>query len=384
MRRALRLLAGFVSLLIWGLVLIGWVVISGPPPRGPWQGAVALVCGALLYSVPVAIVIHEGGHFLAGRLLGMRTAAVYLGSPPALMTLHLGQVLLGLGLRPTGKVVWKGWPAPGRLAVSVAAGPLANLVTAPVLLVTPVPHWIAFSFALISGSIAAGTLFPGKSRSGQPTDGARLLQAPARSRACADLRHLLEQPDWPTRADAAGRLLKGYQLQVEAARNRFHTLAHLLRNAGWIEDLLDIHASAVTFLPGAPGLNTLMAVHHLEWDVLNVPGLPQAAADLAARRVEWVIRHNTRPQDDMLPAFAVEHTLALARLRQGRPAEVEPLCAAGLAADLQPSQRATVLATVALARQALGQHAGNPLNQALALDPAADLVSEAASVIPVS
>ncbi|MDX6390398.1 MAG: hypothetical protein QOJ73_1461, partial [Streptosporangiaceae bacterium] len=240
------------------------------------------------------------------------------------------------------------------------------------------------SFALISGSIAAGTLFPGKSRSGQPTDGARLLQAPARSRACADLRHLLEQPDWPTRADAAGRLLKGYQLQVEAARNRFHTLAHLLRNAGWIEDLLDIHASAVTFLPGAPGLNTLMAVHHLEWDVLNVPGLPQAAADLAARRVEWVIRHNTRPQDDMLPAFAVEHTLALARLRQGRPAEVEPLCAAGLAADLQPSQRATVLATVALARQALGQHAGNPLNQALALDPAADLVSEAASVIPVS
>ena len=57
--------------------------------------------------------------------------------------------------------------------------------------------------------------------------------------------------------------------------------------------------------------------------------------------------------------------MALARLRQGRFAEVEPWCASSLASDLRPDDRATVLATIAMARRALGQPYEEPLAEAL-------------------
>lgn len=67
----------------------------------------------------------------------------------------------------------------------------------------------------------------------------------------------------------------------------------------------------------------------------------------------------------------------MARLRQGRFGEVEPLCAPGLASDVGPDDRATVLATIALARRALGQPHAGLLTEAIALSPDADLVAEA-------
>jgi hypothetical protein len=73
----------------------------------------------------------------------------------------------------------------------------------------------------------------------------------------------------------------------------------------------------------------------------------------------------------------VRHSLAVARLRQGRAAEVEPLCAGILGEELKPDDRATVLATVAMARRALGQPGRAELDEALSLDPEADLVGEA-------
>jgi hypothetical protein len=365
----LSVLGRLFELAAWlAAALIGLIVIFGPP-SGPWPGAVALLC-----SAAVALVIHEAAHMLVGRFAGVRVTAIYLGSPPGLLTFRLGDVRLSLGLRLRGRVVWQDRSASGWRAAGIAAGPLANLVTAPALLVLPVPHWVAVSFALTSGGMGAASLFPFRMRSGRLTDGAALLQAPARSRAEADLRRLMQQPDWVTRADAAERMLTAYRLGVGAARDRFALLAHLLRKAGWLEDLLDIHASTMN-LADAPSENVLAAIHNLEWEVLTVPGLEPAVADLAAHRVQWVISHETTPQ------LGVQNTLALARLRQGRPAEVEPLCAADLAADLQPGQRATILATVALARRALGQDAEEPLTQALALDPAADLVGEASSAI---
>jgi hypothetical protein len=79
-----------------------------------------------------------------------------------------------------------------------------------------------------------------------------------------------------------------------------------------------------------------------------------------------------------MPRAAVEHTLALARLRQGRFEEVEPLCASGLAGDWGPDACATILATIALARRALGKSHADLLSAAVALSPDADLVAEAA------
>jgi hypothetical protein len=58
---------------------------------------------------------------------------------------------------------------------------------------------------------------------------------------------------------------------------------------------------------------------------------------------------------------------------------VEPLCASGLALDIGPDSRATLLATLVLARRALGQPHAELLAEAVALSPDADLVAEARS-----
>jgi hypothetical protein len=99
----------------------------------------------------------------------------------------------------------------------------------------------------------------------------------------------------------------------------------------------------------------------------------------AASRVEWILGHYPfAVEGASMPRPAVEHTLALARLRQGRFEEVAQLCAAGLAGDYGPDSRATMLATVALARRALGQPHADLVADAVALSANADLVAEAA------
>jgi hypothetical protein len=82
----------------------------------------------------------------------------------------------------------------------------------------------------------------------------------------------------------------------------------------------------------------------------------------------------------------VRHTLAIVRLRQGKPAEVRRLCADALATDLDPDDRAMVLATVAMARHQLGSPAygREVLGEALELDPSAELVPEAVSMLSVA
>ena len=73
-----------------------------------------------------------------------------------------------------------------------------------------------------------------------------------------------------------------------------------------------------------------------------------------------------------------QHTLAVIWMRQGRLSEVEALCASTLAdRRVSPGDRATTLATVALARKALGTRHESLLAEAVALDPDADLVAEA-------
>ncbi len=86
-----------------------------------------------------------------------------------------------------------------------------------------------------------------------------------------------------------------------------------------------------------------------------------------------------KAKEDSQLRSGMEHTLALARLRQGRFDEVEPLCESGLAADFGPDNRATVLATIVIARRALGQPHADLLAEAVALSPDADLVAEARS-----
>jgi hypothetical protein len=346
---------------------------------------IALVAAAavlLLAALVLGIVVHELGHALAVRLLGQRVSALHLGSPPARATIRLGTTPVFLGWKLRGHVEYPGHRmTAGRRAAVLAAGPAADLASAPCYLLLPLPHWQAALLVVVTVAGGLKTLIPERDSDGELSDGAKLLQTRARLRAQADIRRLLDASDWVSQPDAADRLLNGFRLDVPAAED---CIRELVTRPG---ELLRLHAQDWT-LPDAPEAELANGVHHLCWKVLALPGPPVAAVDLAATRVEWVLRHvdgqqaadERRPERDVrIERANARHTLAVARLRQGWPDEVEPLCAEVLGIDLKPGIRATVLATVAMARHALGQPAWEPLAEALALDPDADLVGEAAS-----
>jgi len=137
-------------------------------------------------------------------------------------------------------------------------------------------------------------------------------------------------------------------------------------------------------LPEWPETELLNIVHALSWKVIAKPDVPAGLADLAGTRVEWVLRHVDKRGGKARPrARNVRHTLAVVRLRQGQPADVRRLCADALAADLDRDDRASVLATVAMARHELYllASARQALDEALALDPSAELVPEAVSTL---
>lgn len=160
------------------------------------------------------------------------------------------------------------------------------------------------------------------------------------------------------------------------------SIAVMLRRQHRIGELLELHAGFGVPAGGYTG-EQAQSVHSVEYNLLLVPGLPPEVIDEAASRVQWIVgNYPFEGEEDVMTRPAVEHSLALARLRQGRPGGAEPLCASGLAADYGPDARATILATIALARRALGQPNADLLAEAVALSPDADLVAEASGLVP--
>ena len=176
-------------------------------------------------------------------------------------------------------------------------------------------------------------------------------------------------------------VLRAFHEGDPAARLGVGDIAVMLRQQGRIGELLDVHAGF-----GEPAGRNWRAqawsLNVVEYELLRVPGLPPEVIDEAAVRTRWLVdNYPVKAKNDPVVRSAMEHTLALARLRQGRLDEVEPLCASGLAADLGPDIRATLLATIVLARRALGQPHADLLAEAVALSPDADLVAEARSSV---
>ena len=170
-----------------------------------------------------------------------------------------------------------------------------------------------------------------------------------------------------------------------AARLGARSITVMLRRQGRIGRLLELHAGFGVPPTGRYAREETWSLQAVEDNLLLVPGLPPGVIDEAANRVRWILdNYPFGAKEDPMPRPAVEHTLALARLRQGRFGEVEPLCASALAADIGPDARATVLATIALARRALSQPHADLLAKAVALSPDADLVAEAASPSPAA
>ena len=172
-------------------------------------------------------------------------------------------------------------------------------------------------------------------------------------------------------------VLRAFHAGDPAARLGAGIIAPMLRLQGRIGELLDLHAGFGT--PGGRHLRAAaQSLHVVEYSLLCVPGLPPEVIDEAAVRTRWIIdNHPFKAKEDPKLRASMEHTLALARLRQGRSREVEPLCESGLAADVGPDNRATILATIVIARRALGQPYQDLLAEAVALSPGADLIAEA-------
>ena len=253
----------------------------------------------------------------------------------------------------------------------VAAGPVAGILVAPCCLVLPLPHWEASYLALCVLATAVQDLAPSHDSGGSSTDGYKLSRIPAELRAAAQVRELLADPCWgndrtPLRSSSTG---SGWT----CPRPRIACVS----SAGKPGELLRVFTKPWT-PPDRPEADVTHLVHILSWKVLLSGDPPAEAVDLAASRLEWVIDHlDQEHADKRTPRHAVRGALALARLRQQRPQEVQRLCADALAADLDPDDRATVLALVAMARHALLLSGRQQLDEALALDPNADLVGEA-------
>jgi hypothetical protein len=345
--------------------------------RTPQHQSLAAEAGLvvlLLAAYAVGTVLHELGHALVVRLVGGRLLGFQLGSKFASVTFTVGSVpvTIGLGLGLGGSVTYDGYRLPAwRRAAVTAAGPLANVLAAPLCLLLPVARWEASYLALGVLASALQDLAPGHSRDGTSTDGYKLSRMPARLRADAQVRGLLAGECWWEKAGAVEILINGFRLDVPEADD---CLKELSRQP---DRLLHVFTKP-WILSDRPEADELHIVHILSWKILISGELPAEAADLAARRIEWVIAHlDEQLEDGRLAPHRMRYALALARLRQHRLGEVQPNCTEALNADLDADDRATVLALVAIARHALLLSGRQQLDEALALDPDADLVGEA-------
>ena len=346
-----RIIAVFLQ-----VAAVSWVLLAyaGEPGAGsePWA-----MYGVYVLASAIAVVVHELGHLLACLALGIEVTAFRLGGKRLAIRFRVRTVEVTLGWPYQGRVEFGSVRSAGRLAVVALAGALVDLAVAGLVLagsaaVTPGGDERPLVIAAVLGFAVTGlaALLPYRSRSRELSDGARLFEL----RAGVD----------------ASQRRAGLQIPAR------------LRREGRIGELLELHAGFRA--PDGPhAREQTESLHNLEWNLLLVPGLPAQTIDQAARRVHWVLANY--PFDTgkgSLPRPAVEHTMALARLRQGRLAEVEPWCASSLAARLRRDYRATVLATVVMARRGLGQPYEALLAEAVALSPQADLVQEASGGVP--
>ena len=393
-----------VGTLLAGYLLPSLLDTPSPPAlNAVWPLALLFV------GRSVAVVVHEAGHAYACLFLGVKVRGIYLGrDAPNWPRFTVGKFTVTLPPSFGGKVVHEGARSVAGNAFIAAAGPLANLIVAATLAgalaAAHSTNGYVLGLACLMAGVGVGNLMPFRSRSGGPTDGANLLAVLAggqfaealRSRDAngwlmakdapramrAEYTEFVRDYDGPLQPERTTRWLAYYHENETLAWAAMGFIGRSLRREGRIPELLALHADLA--MPAGPHVHELtQATHMLAWEVLLVPGLPREAIGRAVSQAEWVLRTaDFKPGDPAWYREAVQHTLALGKLRQGRYAEAEQLCQPILARrNLDPTSRATVLATIALARKALGQPHQQFLAEAIALAPAAALVSEAAAAI---
>jgi hypothetical protein len=354
---------------------VRWLVILGSVSLVALimtPGPVLAIIGLVLGADRIAYVAEVLGGLLAALAVRAEIRELRFGTARPAIRFRVRNAQVSLGL-PFGYWMNHRTVSTGRHAVVLLGGPLANLALAGIVQAFPLPRAIASSLAVMFVAHAVEELIPVRANDGRTSAGDQLLHLRPHGL-------LMELDDfWANRDSRAhspgltNRVLVAYQEGVPEARLNAHLLAMLLRREGRVAELLELHAGLAE--PDAALDEAYRgAFVELEWSVLAVPGLPVAEADRAAVRLERLPKFS-RPDRQI----SLATTLALARLRQGRFADVEPLCADALAGELEPDKRARVLAAVVLARRALGHPYAELIAEAESLSPDDDLVAEAAA-----
>jgi len=423
----------FLGYVLSGLAMcLSLAALMAPLLAGPhawWDGAWPLIGWTV--SLTAAVVVHECGHLLACLALGVRVRGLRIGRPDRrAYRFQVRGVTVALGLPYAGQVEHAPVSSRWRAAVIAMAGSVANLVVAGALLAAlaagsaagvhlsgtiRVPGRVAveFSMAVLIGATGISNLLPFRAKWGRLSDGARLLMLGngRLGRSLQQQEGAVKGPDGAIWRPATPQEAAEYQLDCAAlgqlggdqgarlppevadkwlAAFRDRTFIGLaaawavgrtLRKDGRYSELLELFEGYPA--PHARLARTMWnSVGSLAYEVALVPGMPPHVLDLAAGRLQWLLDVHESPatHDDRAARAAALHSLAVTRLRQGKIQVVEDLCNAALAGpELSPANRATVLATIALARQALGQPCKKLLDEAAFLAPEADLVAEASS-----
>lgn len=341
---------------------------------------------ALLFRFAVVFICSlaaGNSSFVVGRVLCLLVLRVpirqILLGAPALIRLHLGQTQVELGLPFARGAVRSGPVASRRRAALIhASGPLGNLVAAGILASIPAARPYGTGIALMLGAYGVMNFVPFRTKEGKLSAGYALIALAVLGRAEANLRRLTAEPGWPERPE----LLK-YLLAKRDAAGYTTLLIKRLQRENRTGELAEWHARlwghAEPLLPdmNARAKQRLAFILHGATDgLLNSPDVTRSAAEHGEKYLRWA---GPRLPEECDPAAA--HTLAVAYLRQGRFDEVEPLCTPLLSGDLMSEHRATVLATIVLARSALGEESQHLLKEAVALAPDADLVGEASAAV---
>lgn len=414
----LRGLASGNLIASWGAA--GWILATDSAPRAagipssyPSSPSLPLVevilwVFLLIVQLPILYGVHEGGHLACCLVLRVRVLSVSAGILPFPARFSVNGVRVDLGysrskparVRHAGATGW-------RDSAIIAAGPGANLIAGglfaaiglalppgpaqPASLLQPAqplrPEQFVQSFfyalAVVSAAFVLVNLMPMRDKRGRLSDGANLLARPAIHRTVRRVKELAADPGWgASDGDVTNLVRAAFRLRVPFGGSEgVSALGTVLAQAGRTRDLLKIHRVIGGFWndPQASPKKVASAVNGVEWQILIVPGLSGTVADEAVVQLERALRYI---KDTDQRRAAVEHTLALAYLRQGRFTDVEPFCRSGLEDALPPAERARVLATVAMARGMLGQPYQEMLAEAMRLGPDAELVKEAVGRAP--
>jgi hypothetical protein len=216
-------------------------------------------------------------------------------------------------------------------------------------------------------------------------DVTRVRRALGRDQVSADFAEYVASPHGPADRARTDRMLAAYHAGDRVALVHAGQIGAMLRAEGRMAELLELHAT-FAIPPGPHDLLCTDAMRNLSHVMLFDPDVAAGVIAEAERRVQWITDSSAselQGANGALRRAALRHTMAMVRLRQGRFGEVEALCADVLSLrDVTAEARANAIATVALARRALGLHYQGLLAEAAALDPEAGLVKEARSPSP--